>query len=544
VRALRKVFNVNLTILPELEALIPPLTARERDDLEASIKANGVLEPIKVWRRDATAPVIVDGHNRYRIATRLGVEPLKVDVLEFPDLDEVKAWMLRHQVARRSLTRDQRAVLFLMHGQPAPADCTRREAETAAEALAHGYGPRVLSGAFTLRMVRNRVHPPEVPRKRAPRAGDAPNIPDGHELGGLSTLVDADGNARQAWHKTRIVGADDPPHEIVPAGHLIKRTSTMVRGDGTTAIQWVSSSADEVAQWESIKAAVVAHCTEHVRALAPVEAPTACDDDLLAAYPIGDPHVGMLAWAAEVGESFDLKIAERELCECMRLLVARAPAAKRAIVCNLGDFWHAENDTQRTPRGNNKLDVDGRSGKVGRVGLAIMQTLVDTALTKHEHVTIRSLPGNHDPNSAFWLPEVMRREYKNEPRVTVEDAFNPYQFDLFGKCLLGWAHGDGAKLADMGGLMATHASDQWSAHPYRYWNVGHVHHWSQKELAGVFVDTHRTLAGKDAWHHHSGYYSGRALKVNVYHRDWGLDAVGVVGVERVRAAIEASTRAA
>ena len=74
----------------------------------------------------------------------------------------------------------------------------------------------------------------------------------------------------------------------------------------------------------------------------------------------------MLAWADEVGENFDLKIVERELCECLAQLVARSPATEEAIITNLGDFWHAQDDRQLTPGSGNKLDVDGRSGKVGK----------------------------------------------------------------------------------------------------------------------------------------------------------------------------------
>ncbi len=316
----------------------------------------------------------------------------------------------------------------------------------------------------------------------------------------------------------------------------------MQRGDGTTVIQWTSFSREKQAQWDAARDAIVKHVAEYVRPLEPVITPSVCDADLLTVYPLGDPHVGMLAWAPEVGESFDLRIAQRELCECMRLLVARAPNSEECIVTNLGDFWHAQDDRQATPKSGNKLDVDGRAGKVGQVGLAIMRTLIDTALTKHLRVRVRNLPGNHDPHSAFWLPEVMRATYANEPRVTVEDAFNPYQFDVWGRCLLGWAHGDGAKIEALGEIMATDASELWGAAAFRYWNTGHVHHLQEKELRGCVVNTHRTLAGRDAWHHHSGYRSGRSLKAVVYHKDWGVDSSWVVGVERVRAAILAGSR--
>ncbi len=363
-------------------------------------------------------------------------------------------------------------------------------------------------------------------------------VPTGHELAGVSRLTGPAGETKGEWSKTRVSGADEPPVPV-PESFLLDKASVMRRGDGSTVVEWSSYKPGAAEQWAAVKAAVSSHVAEYVRPAALTLAPAATDDDLLVTYPLGDPHIGMLAWANEVGESFDLRIAQRELQECMRQLVARSPSSTEAIICNLGDFWHAQDDNQRTPRGNNKLDVDGRAGKVGRVGLSIFRTLVDTALTKHARVRVRSLPGNHDPHSSFWLPEVLRAAYTNEPRVTVEDGFNPYQYDVHGKVLLGWAHGDGAKLEALGEIMATDEAAKWGAASFRYWNTGHIHHWSQKELRGCVVDTHRTLAGRDAWHHHSGYRSGRALKAVAYHREYGLDSVAVVGVERVRAALVA-----
>lgn len=361
-------------------------------------------------------------------------------------------------------------------------------------------------------------------------------IPEGHELGGVSTLTGHNGELQSQWAKTRVAGADEPPVPV-PESFLLDRSSVMQRGDGSTVVQWSSYRPEVAERWEAIKAAVGKHVAEYVRPADPVPEPNECDMNRLVVYPLGDPHIGMLAWANEVGEHFDLRIAERELCECMCQLVARSPATEEAIVCNLGDFWHSQDDNQRTPKGGNKLDVDGRAGKVGKVGLSLLRTLIDTALMKHARVKVRSIPGNHDPQSSFWIPLYLQAAYANEPRVTVEDGFAPYQYDVFGRVLLGWAHGDGAKLETLGEIMSTDEPEKWGAAAFRYWNTGHVHHWSQKELRGCVVDTHRTLAGRDAWHHHSGYRSGRALKAVTYHRLYGLDSVAVVGIERVRAAL-------
>ena len=388
--------------------------------------------------------------------------------------------------------------------------------------------------------------PPPPPRYRHPRPPQGPAekphyIPEGHELGGVSRLTDAAGKTTAEWSKTRVAGAEEPPTPV-PPDFLIDRTSVMSRGDGSTVVQWTSYKPEAEARWEAIRAAVEAHVASYVRPAAPVEPPARVNDDLLTVYPLGDPHIGMLAWGAEVGESFDLRIAERELTECMRQLVARSPGSREAIVVNLGDFWHAQDDAQRTPTSGHKLDVDGRAGKVGEVGLALFRTLVDTALTRHERVRVRSLPGNHDPNASVWLPLYLRAVYEREPRVIVEDGVAPYQYDQFGSNLLGWCHGNGAKLDDLGAIMAADQAEKWGATRYRYWHTGHVHHWSAKEYPGVYVETHRTLAGRDAWTHLSGYRSGRALKAITYHRRFGLDTMAVVGIERVRAAITEGLR--
>lgn len=521
---------------PEFQALIQPAPPAERTALEDSIARDGCRDPLIVWRG-----ILLDGHTRLEICERLGV-PYRVQEVTTPlgDRATAKAWILDNQCSRRNLSTFQRITLLAYHGAPKPPFAGATDWKLAHEAIAAGHADTILSGKkTTYHQVRLLVHPPV----RAPRPPRGPAtkphpIPEGHELAGLSTLTDLQtGEAKAEWAKTRVAGADEPPTPL-PESFLLKKTSHMQRADGTTVIQWASYEPEKVAQWEDIKAAVVAHVAEYARPAEASPAPRATEEETLVVYPLGDPHIGMLAWAAECGESFDLKIAEAELCECMRQLVARSPASAECIVANLGDFWHAEDDRQATPKSGHKLDVDGRAGKVGRVGLHILRSLIDTALTKHGRVRFRSIPGNHDPHSSFWLPEIMRATYANDPRVTVEDGFNPYQFDVFGKVLLGWAHGDGAKLDALGEVMATDVPALWGAASFRYWNTGHVHHWQQKELRGCVVDTHRTLAGRDAWHHHSGYRSGRALKAIAYHREWGLDSVAVVGVERVRAALK------
>jgi 16S rRNA G966 N2-methylase RsmD len=112
-----------IQIDPEFKALIPPLRADERAQLEANIQAEGVRDPLVVWAKD---DILLDGHNRYEIATRLGL-PFDVRRLSFDNRDAAIEWMYQHQLGRRNLTDDQRAtVAYQLQQQRSKIERQRR----------------------------------------------------------------------------------------------------------------------------------------------------------------------------------------------------------------------------------------------------------------------------------------------------------------------------------------------------------------------------------------------------------------------------------
>jgi N6-adenosine-specific RNA methylase IME4 len=148
----------NILIDSEFQALIPPLSAEERAQLEANLLADGCRDPLVVWpcatfdiRLDGGATqtlryedgryqhaidehigpttawdlddnadddrideygdtitldqwphILIDGHNRYEICTRLGL-PFEVVVKEFDNREAVMDWMDATQLGRRNL---------------------------------------------------------------------------------------------------------------------------------------------------------------------------------------------------------------------------------------------------------------------------------------------------------------------------------------------------------------------------------------------------------------------------------------------------------
>lgn len=360
-------------------------------------------------------------------------------------------------------------------------------------------------------------------------------MPAGQRLKGNSTLLDRDGQRVNQWVKTERSSDDPPKHDPVPEGAAITRTATLLDGQGAVRAQWITADKERERTWATLRDAIHEVCEDAPRAAA-VAPPQVSDCDLLTVIPIGDPHIGMLAWRNETGNDFDLQIAERDLLGAIDLLIGGAPQSASCEIANLGDFFHHESDQQKTPRNGNKLDCDGRYPKVIRTGFRLMRRAIDRALEHFGKVSVVNLCGNHDPTVSLFLAEHLAAVYEHEPRVTVRDNANPFQYSRWGQTLFGFYHGDECKIEGLPGVMAADQASAWGETKEHVWHTGHVHHLSCKEFPGCLVYTWRTMALRDRWHHGMGYRSGQSLTAMHYHREWGLIGSNTVGLRQVRAA--------
>lgn len=100
-----------ITIDREFKNLIPAISDEERKQLEANIvEHGGARDPLVVWR-DGDRDVLIDGHNRYEICTRLGL-PYEVEPMEFGSRDEAADWIDRNQLGRRNLSKQDYKLLL------------------------------------------------------------------------------------------------------------------------------------------------------------------------------------------------------------------------------------------------------------------------------------------------------------------------------------------------------------------------------------------------------------------------------------------------
>jgi len=96
---------VDIIVDAEFSAMIPALSAEERQQLEENIvEHGGARDPLVVWT-NAGKLTLIDGHNRYEICTRLEL-PFDVHEMRFKSRDEAADWIDRNQLGRRNLTHD------------------------------------------------------------------------------------------------------------------------------------------------------------------------------------------------------------------------------------------------------------------------------------------------------------------------------------------------------------------------------------------------------------------------------------------------------
>ena len=318
-------------------------------------------------------------------------------------------------------------------------------------------------------------------------------------------------------------------------GFNVKGRSTLRDADGNIKIEWTKTerSKEEI---QELVDSILDVCEDYKGMVKLVKPAKKFSKDLLNIIPMGDPHLGMLAWSDETGsDNFDSKIAERELVGAVTRLVSLAPPAETTLLLNLGDFFHADNHGNTTTKGT-PVDVDGRYGKILSIGISMMITCVELALQRSKFVVVKNLIGNHDDHTSLALASALDCFFAKNPRVTIDTSNNKFWYYRFGNCLFGATHGDTCKLVDLPQIMATDQAENWgeTSKGFRYWHTGHVHHDTVKDLRGVQVATYKTLAPRDAWHSAKGYRSQQDMKLITYHKDYGEDSRQVMSITRLR----------
>lgn len=247
-----------------------------------------------------------------------------------------------------------------------------------------------------------------------------------------------------------------------------------------------------------------------------------------------DAHLSKLCWGPETGTDYDLKIAARIYDRAFHDLAARAvPEGVELVELPVGsDFFHVNDPKALTPQSGHVLDMDSRLAKVFEAGVAMCIRATDTFLAAGVPlVRWRWVPGNHDPETSYFLARVLAAHFRNDRRVDVDTAPTSRKYVRWGRSLIGWTHGSEEKHQTLPLLMASERPVDWAETAFREWHVGHVHRAREERFLAadtfgpVVVRTLESLTGTDAWHYSKGYVlTPRVLTAFLWHREQGLMA--------------------
>lgn len=297
---------------------------------------------------------------------------------------------------------------------------------------------------------------------------------------------------------------------IVPALTWVK---TKPQGDEPGYSVLLKPPADAIDIAASIREAF-----EGMTRAEPVPAPTHCEGDLLTLYPLADAHIGMMAWGRETGEDYDTAIGAARIRDWVARAVAASPASRQAVILDVGDLTHADDQTNQTPRNKHALDVDTRHYRTLDMTIAALASAIETALAKHEHVTVRILPGNHSPTSYLAVMFALAERYRDEPRVSVQKVPGEFFVHQFGKVLIAAHHGDKAKAERLVHFLADEYAELWGKTRHRFLWTGHLHHHKSQDIGGCQWEQLRALTARDAYAVAHAYTARAQLQAITYHR--------------------------
>lgn len=282
--------------------------------------------------------------------------------------------------------------------------------------------------------------------------------------------------------------------------------------------------------------AILKFTRQHVKAIPKPKLPRrrkVGTDGFAVSWGLWDAHLGMYAWADEVGEDFDLQIASKRVFNSIDDIVEELKLynVNRLWMPIGNDFLHFDSVRMTTTRGEHFLDTDTRYGKVFLEGLRCLSYMVERATELCDDVELIYTPGNHDLATSYCLTVALAQRFRLDPRVKADLSFNPRKYRRHGGTLLGYAHGQKPTLNQLAMTMPAEAGELWNGATYKEYQLGHTHAKNERlartliPTNGVILRTNPALCNTDSWHHDNGFVGEVVRGVEA----WRYDDVGYRG---------------
>ena len=244
-------------------------------------------------------------------------------------------------------------------------------------------------------------------------------------------------------------------------------------------------------------------------------------EESLTVYPVADAHVGLYTSKEETGEQTTLPIQIENYKKIITKIVTKADHTDTAIIALLGDFFHANDNTNMTPAHKHILDVSARFHEVIDEGEALVRYFVETALKKHGTVHIRIEEGNHDPDATKWFRALIRAIYKDNERVVTHDSAENFYGIRYGNTLHITHHGHRLKENNVMSNILVKFKAILNEIDYIYIHSGHWHNNNVVTKGIVRMETHATFAPNDDYAEGGGWQAVKFATAVTYAKGGG-----------------------
>lgn len=237
---------------------------------------------------------------------------------------------------------------------------------------------------------------------------------------------------------------------------------------------------------------------------------------------IADTHVGKLCWYGETGESYDYRIAKARFLHVINDIISRTQhyQFEKILLVWSNDFFHFDNIDSATTKGT-RQDTDMRWQKLYLKGIEILVEAVDL-LSAVAPVETFYIGSNHDKTTSYYAINYLHAWYRNNPYVSVDIDPKSRKYVEFGKCLIGFAHGDSERKR-IAGLMPTEAREAWGRTLWHEIHMGHLHSEQVREENNIIIRNVSSITATDSWHYESGYIGAvRKAQSFIWDREYGL----------------------
>jgi len=146
-------------------------------------------------------------------------------------------------------------------------------------------------------------------------------------------------------------------------------------------------------------------------------------------------------------------------------------------------------------------------------------------------VKILWIPGNHDPETSYYLCHTLKSYFRSNPNISVDVGPASRKYILYGINCLMFTHSP--KIKSKTGLpliMAGEQPEMWAKSKHREIHTGHYH--IAREIDYFAADTYGpvrvrvlpSLTGTDAWHYEHGFVNtAKAAEAYLWNKTDGYE---------------------